>query len=97
MVCNCRCSARADDLVYSAFYLTLRSAMPGTKKPIEKLAVVEYNSEVHTAHIQYRDEAEKNMHIRGPRRVTNTGATYDLVQMCDAGAVGRTREEGCRS
>ena len=68
--------------------------MPGTRKSIEKLGVVEHAGEVYTACVQYRNEADRKVHIRGPRRASDAAATNDLIQMRDAGAVGRTREEG---
>ena len=42
--------------------------MPGTKKPFDKLGVVEYAGECYMAHINARLENGKQMNIRGPPR-----------------------------
>ena len=70
--------------------------MPRNKTSLSQLGVIASHNEGFRAHIQFRNEAGENQNIYGPNRDTEKEAQKDLDQICAAGAVGTTREEGLK-
>ena len=68
--------------------------MPFAQVDLAKLGGTESHNREFRAHLQFRGEANKNVHIYGPNRKTEEQAQKDLKEIRKAGIKGKTREEG---
>jgi len=68
--------------------------MPWEKTPLAELGHVEPHHGDYCAHLQFRNDKNIKVHLRGPDRIDRRRAEADLAQIRAAGAVGNTREEG---
>ncbi len=68
--------------------------MPRSKPDLSELGSVELHGGEFRAHLQFRDEVDKKVQIRGPNRTTQEQAQKDLEQIRKAAEKAETREEG---